>query len=74
MDTRQPPLTDFHKFEMLPVELQDEVWKCYVVQNPQIMTLPPMPKQELATQEIRLWCSDKSTCVCELNLWQLMDM
>jgi hypothetical protein len=25
---------------MLPIELQDEVWKCYVVQTPQIMTLP----------------------------------
>lgn len=28
-------------FTTLPVELQDEVWRCYVVQNPQILTLPP---------------------------------
>ena len=28
-------------FTTLPVELQDEVWKCYLVQNPQMLTLPP---------------------------------
>ncbi|PMD25370.1 hypothetical protein NA56DRAFT_699293 [Hyaloscypha hepaticicola] len=30
----QPPLTEFPMFTTLSVELQDEVWKCYVVQNP----------------------------------------